>query len=77
MSQIFDQLGRLALGSSLLLVAAAIVIVIAARFAPRLRHMFKHRAVRSPVAKPLLSNRTHATQATPVWPLEGRFNGAR
>ena len=64
MSQIFDQLGRLPLGSSLLLVEAVIVIVLAARFAPRLRHMFKNRAVRLPVAKPLLSNRMHAMLAT-------------
>jgi len=63
MSQIFDQLGRLPLGSSLLLVGAAIAIVLAARFAPRLRHMLKNRPAPAPVAKPFLSNRKHAMLA--------------
>jgi len=63
MSQIFDQLGRLPLSSSLLLAGAAIAIVLAAWFAPRLRHMLEDRPTPAPVAKPFLSNRKHAMLA--------------
>lgn len=63
MSQYFDQLGPLPIGSLLLAAGAFIVIASAIWIAPHMRQRFRGGPAPVPVAKPFLTNRKHAMLA--------------
>jgi hypothetical protein len=63
MSQSFDQLGQLPIGSLIISAGAVIAIGLIVWIAPRIRRMMRDRPVPAPVAKPFLTNRKHAMLA--------------